>query len=84
MSVHKPDEPTTVYTVVEAGETVTEAPDKFPGVHVKLAAPAAESVTEFPLQIKVLLAETVTDGGVLTATKTVAELEQPALSPSTV
>jgi hypothetical protein len=79
-----PVEPVTVYVVVAEGLTVTEVPDKFPGIHVYVAAPEPVSVVLLPMQIDGLAALAVTVGGAPTITVTVAVLEQPFVVPVTV
>ena len=79
-----PVEPVTVYVVVAVGFTVTEVPDKLPGIHVYVAAPEPVSVVLLPIQIDGLAALAVTVGGAPTITVTVAVPEQPFVVPVTV
>jgi hypothetical protein len=69
--------PVTVKIVELIGDTVTEAPLKFPGFHVKLMAPEAFNVAVEPLQIAVGLAFAVIVGVIFTITVT-AEVEVQA------
>lgn len=63
--------PTTVYTVVTSGDTVTVAPERFPGFQVYVDAPLAFKVAVFPEhKIKGVLV-VVTVGTGFTNTKTV-------------
>lgn len=79
-----PVEPVTVYVVVAVGFTVIEVPDKFPGIHVYVAAPEPVSVVLLPIQIEGLAAVAVTTGGAPTITVTVAVPEHPFVVPVTV
>lgn len=79
------DVPTTVYTVVTKGDTVTVDPERFPGFHVQVEAPLALSVPVDPEHKINGVLVVVTVGTGLTNTKTVFVPIQPeATCPLTV
>lgn len=78
-------EPVTVYTVVEEGLTTLVAPEP-EGNQVYVLAPLAVSVTVAPLQIVVLVGDTVSTGTAFTVTVAVcaAPMHPALLLPLTV
>ena len=85
--VHPEALPNTVYVVVEAGETVTDEPVKFPGFHVNTAPDTlllADNVVELPEQMVEGVAVGVILRLGLTVTVTLAEPVHPKELPYTV
>ena len=76
--------PVTVYVVVTAGVTTTDAPVRLPGIQVYVLAPDAVSVVGVPPQMVVCVAEAVTTGGGFTVTVTEAVPLQVPVTPVTV
>ena len=70
--------------MVEPGLTTCEKFDPSPWLQLKLVAPDAEIVIEFPAQIVAEDGETLTVGFGLTVTVTDVEPVQPELVPVTV
>ena len=70
--------------MVEAGETVTDAPVNAPGFQVYVVAPDADKVDEPPEQIPAGLAEAIIVGVGLTVIATVLVPVQIPLAPVTV
>jgi hypothetical protein len=77
--------PVTVYVVEETGTSVTEAPERFPGIQSNVVAPFAVKVTDAPLQTALLEIVAVTDGVGFTVMVDIAIEVQPfAAVPVTV
>ena len=69
--------PVTVYVVVDAGVTVADAVEIFPGIQLYVEAPLAVSVVEDPAQIE-FVPVAVTVGSAFTVTVIVAVFVHPA------
>ena len=70
--------PVTVYVVLAVGDTVTDEPDKLPGLHTYVEAPLALNEVLPPTQIAEFVELAVTVGNGLTVIVRVAVPTQPA------
>lgn len=84
MAVHTPLLPMALYNVGTVGQTLITVPVKLPGCQVKVLAPVAVRVAQFPVQILVWLALAVTVGVDATTIWIVDVAAQVPLDPVTV
>jgi hypothetical protein len=76
------DVPVTVYVVVVVGDTVTDEPDKLPGVHTYVEAPLALNEVLPPTQIAEFVELAVTVGNALMVNKNVVGELVPQVLPA--
>jgi hypothetical protein len=74
--------PVTVYVVLVVGDTVTDEPDKLPGVQTYVLAPPPVNAVEPPIQIALFAEAAVTVGNGLMVNKNVVGELVPQVLPA--